>query len=618
MIMNRRREILWILVPCCGFFMGLFAWLVFYICMQDATSKVTIESIAHERDQLSNERDRLKTNLDQVTTKLAWYETEYRKLAAIIAAGNKRREKHVSHVGTPWLPFDSQEELDQARLEAETEAKKLVDDASASVPSKKKKPRKESLPQHLPEVKKLCDVHESQRVCPSHGPMGIVGYDTTETLVHEPAKLYRLVTEYPKYGCACCKEHGIKSAPRPTGLVEGNKYDSSVAAAVVVQKYDLHLPLYRQTDVFAASGWTPSRSTLQNLLEQVDFVMLPLVMFMTKLVQKDSAVGLDESSCRMLIPKETPQAKFGDLKTQRLIEKIKEARAEGADSLIGKMWAYRGLDQAPYNIFDFRISRHRDGPDEFFRESRCIVQGDCFSGNTSVVLQSDGRLEFAACWAHARRKVYEVSKENPYRSKLLDMIQGLYDVNARELGMDAAARTAHRQSHAIPMLVVIKKYIDSLTDAEVFPRSDMGAAVGYIRKHWEALIVYARAGRVPIDNNRVEQLMREVAIGRKNWLFVGNVESGERAARLMTIVSSAKRHHLDVGLYLKDVMDRLLAGQTDYGPLMPDIWKQSHPEAVRTYRESESRYKAERKPLSRAKRLLAAKAKHQQTARRQA
>jgi transposase len=602
--MNRHRKNLWILGSFYLILVSLFAWLVLFTCMQDASSKDTI-------DQLTNERDQLKT-------KLAWYETEYVKLAAIIAAGNKRREKHISYVGTPWLPFDSQEELDQARLEAETEAKKLVDDAAAKTPDRTKKPRKESLPQHLPEVKKLCDVPESQRICPIHGPMAIVGFDFTETLVHEPSKLYRLKTEYPKYGCACCKEHGIKSAERPTGLVEGNKYDSSVAAAVVVQKYDLHLPLYRQTDVFAASGWTPSRSTLQNLLEQVDFAMLGLVMFMTKLVQKDSAVGLDESSCRMLIPKEIPEATPGDLKTKRLIEKIKEARADGFDSLLGKMWAYRGLDKAPYNIFDFRISRHRDGPDEFFRESRCIVQGDCFSGNTSVVLQSDGRLEFAACWAHARRKVYEVSKENPYRSKLLDMIQGLYDVNAREHGMDATGRTEHRVSHAVPILTVLKKYIESLTDAEVFPKSDLGVALGYIRNHWDALSVYARDGRVPIDNNRVEQLMREVAIGRKNWLFVGNVESGERAARLMTIVSSAKRHQLDVWHYLKDVLARLLGGETDYMQLLPDKWKQSHPDAVRTYREAESRYKAERKPLSRAKRLLAAKEKHKQNQRRKA
>jgi transposase len=198
------------------------------------------------------------------------------------------------------------------------------------------------------------------------------------------------------------------------------------------------------------------------------------------------------------------------------------------------------------------------------------------------------------------------------------MIQGLYDVNARELGMDATARTEHRLSNSVPILDVLKKYINSLTESEVFPRSDLGGALGYIRNHWGALNVYARDGRVPIDNNRVEQLMREVALGRKNWLFVGNVESGERAARLMTIVSSSKRHHLDVWLYLKDVLARLLAGQTDYPQLLPDVWKQAHPEAIRTYREAESRYKAERKPLSRAKRILAAKQKRQQPTRRQA
>ena len=170
------------------------------------------------------------------------------------------------------------------------------------------------------------------------------------------------------------------------------------------------------------------------------------------------------------MPSEIPEANPGDLKTKRLIEKIQEAKGKGEDSIIGKMWAYRGLDQAPYNIFDFRISRHRDGPDEFFRESQCIVQGDCFSGNTSVVLQNSDRLQFCACCAHARRTVYEVSKENPYREKLLDMIQGLYDVNAREQGMDVEACTQHRQKYALPILKVIKQYVNSLTEAEVLAK----------------------------------------------------------------------------------------------------------------------------------------------------
>ena len=573
--------------------------------MQDAVPPTT------DSHQPASQVELLQKEILQLKDKLAWFETEYKKLAKLLASQNKRIEKHISPGGSPWLPFDSQEELEQARQEAEAEAQKIVEEQEASSPAKPKKRRKESLPQHLPVVKHLCDVPETDRNCPKHGPMAMIGVDSTETLVYEPAKLYRKVMEYPKYGCSCCKSGGVLTAERPTGLVEGNKYDTSVAAAVVVQKYDSHLPLYRQTDIFAASGWTPSRSTLLNILRQVAFAVEPVVNYLTRLVQGDSVVGLDESSCRMLMPSEEPTVEPGDLKGKRLLEKIAEARANGEESIIGKMWAYRGLDQAPYNIFDFRISRHRDGPEEFFRHSRCVVQGDCFSGNKSVVLQSNERLKFAACWAHARRKVYEVNQQNPHRGPLLDMIQGLYEVNAREQGLDPSARTAHRQEHAVPILRVISAYIDTLTDQIVLPKSDMAEALRYIRNHWNALNLYATDGRIPIDNNRVEQLMREVALGRKNWLFVGNVEAGERAARLMTLVSSAKRHHLDVWMYLKDILDQLLGGETDYSKFAPDVWKAAHPEAVRTYREEESRYKADRKTVSRAKRIIAAKQKRE-------
>ena len=120
---------------------------------------------------------------------------------------------------------------------------------------------------------------------------------------------------------------------------------------------------------------------------------------------------------------------------------------------------------------------------------------------------------------------------------------------------------------------------------------------------------YAQTGYVPIDNNAIERLMKQVAIGRKNWLFVGNVEAGERAAQLMSLVSSAKRHDLDVWFYLKDILERLLAGETDYKSMLPDVWKKSHPEAVRAHRVEERRDKAERKQYDRAKRLIKAKEK---------
>ena len=191
------------------------------------------------------------------------------------------------------------------------------------------------------------------------------------------------------------------------------------------------------------------------------------------------------------------------------------------------------------------------------------------------MIESNERLQFAACWAHARRYVYEVNKENKHRAMLLDMIQLLYDANAREQGMDAAARTTHRQAASLPVLAAIKKYIDSLNDQVVLPKSDLADALRYLRNHWNALTLYATDGRIPIDNNRVEQLMREVALGRKNWLFVGNVEGGERSARLMSIVSSAKlrstciANHL--GCSLKTVKRELetlrLAGKIEFiGP----------------------------------------------------
>ena len=155
--------------------------------------------------------------------------------------------------------------------------------------------------------------------------------------------------------------------------------------------------------------------------------------------------------------------------------------------------------------------------------------------------------------------------------------------------------------------------MDTAPLVQVLPRSDFADALRYIRNHWDALNLYVTDGRLPIDNNAVEQLMKQVAMGRKAWLFVSSVESGEQSAQLMSVVSSAKRHDLDVWTYVKDVLDQLLAGTTDYEKLLPDVWKRSHPEAVRVYREEERRDKAERKQYEAAQRRLAKAAQRDQS-----
>jgi hypothetical protein len=138
------------------------------------------------------------------------------------------------------------------------------------------------------------------------------------------------------------------------------------------------------------------------------------------------------------------------------------------------------------------------------------------------------------------------------------------------------------------------------------PKESFGKAVTYLRNQFEHLRVYLADGLMPIDNNETEQLMKQVALGRKNWLFIGSVDAGYRAADLMTLVSSAIRNDLDVFAYVKDVLDKLLAGETAYEALRPDVWKQSHPESIRTYRVEERLARADAKIVKRAKRRAAA------------
>lgn len=138
----------------------------------------------------------------------------------------------------------------------------------------------------------------------------------------------------------------------------------------------------------------------------------------------------------------------------------------------------------------------------------------------------------------------------------------------------------------------------------MLPKSRMGEAIRYLKNQWGPLTVFLGDGRVPFDNNETEQLMKQVAMGRKNWLFIGSVEAGYRAAILLTIVSTAHRYHLDVWLYVKDVLDRLLAGENDLASLRADRWAAAHPDAIRPYRVEEARYRADAKATRRARRRL--------------
>lgn len=463
-------------------------------------------------------------------------------------------------------------------------------------------PRSEALPEHLPRYEVEARVPEQVRYCPGHGERTLIGYDRVETLEFERPKLRVRVTKYPKYACPSDAACGIASPERPPGLVEGNRYDTSVAAEVITAKYGFHLPVYRQQDLFAGSGWTPDRSTLLNLLVASASVLRPLVEHIQRVVLADDILGTDETRVTLLVPPTIPDVDANDPKSQRTHEVLSEAAAAGRRSVTARMWAYRGVNTR-LNLFDFTVSRHRDGPDLMLAAFTGTLVADCYSGFQGIVLGSDGRIRRAACNAHARRKFFEARDVYPLESSLvLSKFQQLYDIEDRARTVSVEERLALRQRESTAVWQSLSEWLESKPAADVLPKSKLGEALGYLRNQWEPLQTYLSDGRIPMDNNDVEQLMKQVAVGRKNWLFIGSVAAGERAADFLTLVSSAVRNDLDVWAYLKDVLDRLLAGDTGYAALQPDVWRQAHPEAVREYRVAERRDCAGRKQFRRAER----------------
>ena len=517
-----------------------------------------------------------------------------------------RRERYVEDPNQLTLDFgDTPEAADAAEgLAAALEEAEILVAEHKRRNRRPRKPRNEQLPAHLPRYEVEAQVPDDVKHCPEHGERKVIGYDRVESLEIEQPKLKVRVTLYPKFACEDHAECGVKQPPREPGLVEGNRYGTSIAAEIITGKCGYHLPIYREQDYFAACGWTVDRSTLLNIFRASAELVHPLARYLREEVLQSGAIGTDETRVTLLLPAEIPEAKENDPKSQRIHEVFTEARAEGRKSVSGRMWAYRSLT-VPINVFDFTVSRHRDGPDEFLIAGGFVgkLMADCYSGYQGITLRSDKRIVRAACNAHARRKIFEHNQNYPIlSSQFLAMYQELYDIETRGKNLSVGDREALRDGEARPVWKRMKELLDSKAASEVLPKDKFADALGYLRNQWPALQVYLDDGRLPIDNNETEQLMKQIAMGRKNWLFIGSVAAGERMADLMTVVSSALRNDLHVWAYVKDVLDQLLAGSTDYASLRPDRWAAAHPEHIRVYRTEERRDRAAAQQYRRARR----------------
>ena len=574
-----------------------------------------VESHAAKDQQLRDQNQQLRDhdiNRQQQEQRLDTLSKEYEELQL---AYNKLLQQRFGNRSERYIEAPDQLRLDFGDTDEAADAANgladAVEELEQTIPEhKRRKPRKkrdEKLPDHLPRYEVTAEVSDEMKACPTHGERTLLPesmWDQTETLEFERPKLNVRVTKYPKYACSGEPQCGIDSPERPTGIVEGNKYDTSIAAEIITAKFSYHMPIYRQQDYFAGSGWTPGRSTLLNILTGCFFVIDPLLAYFKRTVQNDSVIGCDDTGVTLLYPKTIPTFDLNDPKQRRIHEVFIRAREEDKSSINAKMWAYRGAS-VKLNVFDFTVSRHRDGPEIFFADYSGTLLGDCWHGFEAIALASGGQIVRAGCNSHARRKIRESTAYPDDRKHWLRWFKELYDIEDRGKVMSPEQRYQLRQSEAKPMWDAMEQWLEEVkfrTFNVILPKSDFGKALQYIRNHFIELKRYLDDASIPIDNNETEQLMKQVAIGRKNWLFAGSVAGGERTAGFLTLVSSALRNDLDVWLYVKDVLDQLLAGVTEYEPLLPWNWSADHPEAIRQYRVDERKERTDRKRFKRENR----------------
>lgn len=427
---------------------------------------------------------------------------------------------------------------------------------------------------HLPHTRIEHDLPDEEKTCSCcGGAKQRIGEDTSRELEFTPAQLEVKVHVLPKYACPKCRD-GVASPPVPAKPIPGGIAGPGLISYVLVSKFADHIPLYRQEDILTRHGVCLARSTLCDWVRNAADLLKPLAELQRTLVLQSPVIWTDDTHVLAL-----GAGKHGSTRA--------------------RFWVYIGDAENPYSVYDFTMSRERDGPASFLSGYRGYLQADAYGGYDGIFLNSDGKILEVACWAHARRKFYDARSNAPREANhVLELIRQLYDVEDRARDLTPEERQAMRARESVPILDRIETYLDELR-LRALPKSALGKAVTYARNQRAALRQYVNDGRLTIDNNVSERTLRLQAIGRKNWEFLGSEKAGPRAAVLFTILAGAKRHRLEPWSYLRDVLLRMSVGDADLETLLPDRWAASHPEHILTHRLDESRRKASRKKEAR-------------------
>jgi transposase len=424
------------------------------------------------------------------------------------------------------------EDLEANRAESVPPTEKQPATSNAIPPASK--PSRRALPDHLPRETKT---HEpAEQACPEcGGTLKKLGEDVSEILEYVPASFKVIRHVRPKLCCTGCD--AIVQAAAPSRPIERGLAGPGLLAHILTAKYCDHLPLYRQSGMYAREGVDLDDSTLADWVGASSRLLQPLLEVLRRYVLDCDKLHADDTPVPVLAPGN------GKTKTGRLWTYVRDDRPAGSLA-------------APAVWFAYSPDRRGEHPQQHLSKFTGILQADGYAGFNQIY--ESGRVQEAACWAHVRRKFYDlkVAHKSPIATEAVERIAPLYGIEEEIRGRSPDERREVRNARSRPLLAAIHEWLEASL-AKLSKKSDTSAAIRYALARWDALVRFCGDGRIEIDNNSAERALRAVAIGRKNYLFAGSDRGGARAATFYSLIGTAKLNGLDPEAYLRQVLTRI-------------------------------------------------------------
>jgi len=446
------------------------------------------------------------------------------------------------------------EEIEQAVAQAEAEIEKRT--AARMRAAKPRSGERQSLPAHLPRVEVVITPEDTACPC-CKGPMHVIGEESAERLDVIPAQYRVLVTRRPKYACRACS-NGIVQAPAPERLIKGGLPTEAMVAHVLASKYAWHLPLYRQAQMLKSQGIVVERMTLASWVGYAAAELAPVVARLREILLGSVKLAVDETPVPVLDP--------GRGRTK-----------------IGYFWSMArddrpwGNDDPPAVAYTYAPGRGAEHAIKLLAGYSGIVQCDGYAAYKQLAdgRRSSGPATLAFCWAHWRRRFYEIAKAGPapIAQEALTRIAALYALEKTIRGHSAAERLTARQAQSKPLVDALRVWLEGEL-ARVSGKSVIAAAIRYGLKHWDGLVRFLADGRIEMDTNAVERAIRPVALTRKNALLAGCDQGAANWAAVASLIETYKLNGVDPQAYIEDVLTKLVnlwpASRID--DLMPWAW----------------------------------------------